>query len=160
MTDQPVDESLYRPCVGVVLANRNGEVFVGQRIESDQPAWQMPQGGIDDGETALQAGLRELWEETGVTADLVRIEAETEGWLIYDFPDDIAKTRWKGRFKGQRQKWLLARFTGEDDAVNISTAHPEFSEWKWVTPLQALEAIVPFKRDVYERMLREFDGRI
>ena len=150
----------YRRCVGVMLANAAGEVFVGQRIDSDVPAWQMPQGGIDKGEDATTAGLRELWEETGVTADLVRIEAETEGWLRYDLPPELVGKVWKGKYRGQEQKWLLARFLGGDDQIRIATDHPEFSEWRWLPASELVASIVPFKREVYRAVLAEFGDRL
>ena len=148
----------YRPCVGVMLVNPAGLVFAGQRRDAPpgSDAWQMPQGGIDPGESPREAGLRELHEETGVTADLVRIEAETAGWLRYDLPPDMIGTLWKGRFRGQEQKWLLMRFLGSDAQVDIATAHPEFSAWAWMAPADLPERIVPFKRSVYEAVLREF----
>ena len=157
---KPPSELPYRRCVGVMLANAAGEVFVGQRIDSDVPAWQMPQGGIDKGEDATTAGLRELWEETGVTADLVRIEAETEGWLRYDLPPELVGKVWKGKYRGQEQKWLLARFLGADDQIRIATEHPEFSEWRWLPASELVASIVPFKREVYRAVLAEFGDRL
>ena len=150
----------YRPCVGVMLANQNGHVFVGQRIDNDTAAWQMPQGGVDPGEDPRDAALRELWEETGVAADLVTVEAETDGWLPYDLPHDLVPQIWKGRYRGQEQKWFLLRFRGADGDVNIATEHPEFSEWRWLAPDQLVDNIVPFKRAVYERVLDQFGDHL
>lgn len=115
----------------------------------------MPQGGIDPGETPREAALRELLEETGVPADLVRPEAETRDWVSYDLPHDIVPRIWKGRYRGQKQKWFLLRFLGEDGQVNIATKHPEFSEWRWLAPDAVVEQIVPFKRPVYEAVIGE-----
>lgn len=154
------DDLPYRPCVGVMLVNAEGEVFVGQRRDSDQPAWQMPQGGIDEGEDARTAGLRELWEETGVSADLVRIEAETQDWLTYDLPAELIGKVWTGKYRGQMQKWLLLRFLGTDAEINIATDHPEFSEWRWLPADQLVASIVPFKREVYRAVLNEFSARL
>ncbi|MFU8777633.1 MAG: RNA pyrophosphohydrolase [Roseovarius sp.] len=150
----------YRPCVGVVLINADGLIFAGQRIDSDEPAWQMPQGGIDKGESVTEAALRELWEETGVTADKVRVEAETPGWLTYDLPHDVVPRIWKGRYRGQEQKWVLMRFLGRDGDVNIATDPAEFSEWRWLPPSDLEANIVPFKRAVYSRVLGEFGALI
>jgi len=146
----------YRPCVGVALCDDRGRVFVGQRIDSDMAAWQMPQGGIDKGETAREAALRELGEETGLGPDKVEVVAETADWITYDLPHDIVPRIWKGRFKGQKQRWVLMRFVGSDEDVNIQTEIPEFSEWCWLEPDAVLKAIVPFKRDVYECVFKEF----
>lgn len=154
------DELPYRPCVGVMLVNRDGKVFVGQRRDSEVPAWQMPQGGIDKGEDVTAAGLRELWEETGVTSDLVQIEAETTDWLTYDLPADLVGKVWKGKYRGQKQKWLLLRFLGTDAQIQIDTEHPEFSEWCWLAPDQLIDAIVPFKREVYRAVLSEFSAKL
>ena len=156
MTPEEIARLPYRPCVGVMLLNAEGQVFVGQRKDRDTDAWQMPQGGIDPGETPQQAALRELWEETGVTADLVEVIAESEGWMAYDLPHDIVPRIWKGRFRGQEQKWVLMRFQGADDQVNIQTEHPEFTEWRWQPVDQLVACIVPFKREVYERVLEAF----
>ncbi|GGO58192.1 putative (di)nucleoside polyphosphate hydrolase [Roseovarius pacificus] len=160
MTPQDIANLPYRPCVGVMLANAEGRIFVGQRIDQDITAWQMPQGGIDPGEAPRDAALRELWEETGVPADLVTVEAETEGWIPYELPHDIVPRIWKGRYKGQEQKWFLLRFHGRDSDVNIETEHPEFSEWRWLDPAELIANIVPFKRTVYERVMAEFGNRL
>lgn len=150
----------YRRNVGVMLANAEGNVFVGQRIDNPTDAWQMPQGGIDKGETPREAVLRELLEETGVGADLVRIEAETPDWLSYDLPHDLVPHIWKGRYRGQKQLWFLMRFLGRDDQVVIETAHPEFSAWRWLPPGELVERIVPFKRAVYAQVLETFADKL
>ena len=146
----------YRPCVGVMLINAAGLIFGGQRLDSAVPAWQMPQGGIDAGEQPRAAALRELWEETGVTADLVGFVAKTSGWVTYDLPPDLLGRVWGGKYRGQRQKWFLYRFAGRDDQVNIASAHPEFGAWRWIGADEMVAAIVPFKRDVYRAVVQEF----
>jgi putative (di)nucleoside polyphosphate hydrolase len=160
VTPEQIAALPYRPCVGVMLANDAGQVFVGQRIDWPEPAWQMPQGGVDPGEHPRDAALRELEEETGVPPDLVRVEAETAGWIPYDLPPEIVPKRWGGRYRGQEQKWFLMRFLGTDDQVRIETAEPEFSRWKWSDPSELLDKIVAFKREVYARVLDEFGDRI
>lgn len=160
MTLDEIEKLPYRPCVGVMLVNTDGQVFVGQRKDWKDPAWQMPQGGIDDGETPLQAALRELWEETGVTTDLVTVEAETLDWVTYELPHEIVPKMWGGKYRGQKQKWVLMRFNGTDDQVDIATEHPEFSEWRWLPADELLDTIVPFKRAVYESVLSEFKARL
>ena len=156
MTPEDIARLPYRPCVGVMLVNKDGNAFVGQRIDNPGPAWQMPQGGVDKGEVPREAALRELWEETGVTADLVRIEAESKDWILYDLPEELIGKLWKGRYRGQEQKWFLMRFHGDDAQVNIKTEHQEFSRWKWMHPDQLVNHIVPFKRHVYEQVLAAF----
>ena len=145
----------YRPNVGVMLVNPAGRLFVGERLDSPG-AWQMPQGGIDKGETPRAAALRELEEETGVTPALVSVETELDDWLTYDLPDELIGKLWKGRYRGQKQKWFLLRFQGADTDVNIQTAHPEFGRWQWMEPDALLTHIVPFKRPVYEAVLQGF----
>ena len=150
----------YRPCVGVMLINAQGLIFAGQRIDSTVPAWQMPQGGIDDGEKPRVAALRELWEETGVTADLVEFIAKTDDWVTYDLPPELLGKVWGGRFRGQKQKWFLFRYLGDDAQVNIATEHPEFGRWKWIAAPEMIASIVPFKRAVYETVVAQFQSHI
>lgn len=152
------DQLPYRPCVGVMLLNTEGLVFTGQRIDNTAEAWQMPQGGIDDGEDPLDTALRELEEETGIARHLVEVLAEAEGWLSYDLPDDLIGKMWKGRYRGQRQKWFLARFLGRDSDVNLQTAHPEFRAWKWASAQDLPHMIVPFKKQLYTDVLQAFAG--
>jgi len=148
----------YRAGVGIMLLNAEGKVFTGQRLDSKLEAWQMPQGGIDPGETPLQTAFRELAEETGITK--ATLLAESRDWLYYDLPDDLIGTIWKGRYCGQRQKWFAMRFTGTDADVDIATEHPEFRAWRWSTLPELSSLIVPFKRDLYEAVLAEFAGLI
>ena len=160
MTPEDIAALPYRRNVGVMLANPAGHVFVGQRIDNHQAAWQMPQGGIDKGESPRDAALRELEEETGVPPALVTVEAETEGWLAYDLPHDIVPRIWKGRYRGQEQKWFLLRFHGADSDIRLETEHPEFSSWRWLSPDALVANIVPFKRAVYEQVLAAFEDRL
>ena len=160
MTPEEIEKLPYRPCAGVMLVNGDGNVFVGQRMDRFSDAWQMPQGGIDTGETPREAALRELEEETGVTRDLVEVVVETAGWVPYDLPHDLIPKLWKGRFRGQEQKWFLMRFQGTDDQVNIETDHQEFSAWQWMPVSEVLDSIVPFKREVYEAVLAEFEAQL
>lgn len=146
----------YRPCVGMMLVNVHGKVFVGQRLDSKVEAWQMPQGGIDPGEDPRETALRELAEETGIAAGLVNIIAQAKEELFYDLPDELVGTIWGGRYRGQRQIWFLMRFLGQDEDVNIATAHQEFRDWRWVDPQALPDLIVPFKKKLYRDLLSEF----
>lgn len=150
----------YRPCVGVMLINRSGWVFAGQRLDNPGDAWQMPQGGIDPGEEPREAALRELGEETGIPGASVAFLAETPGWLTYDLPPALAPKLWSGRYRGQMQRWFLLRFLGEDAMVNIRTPHPEFSAWRWMRPDELIDRIVPFKRATYAAVLESFRDRL
>ena len=157
MTD-PFTALPYRPCVGVMLVNEWGKVFVGKRIDNKEgDAWQMPQGGMDDGEDVLGAGMRELAEETGVTAQLATLIARAREELFYDLPEELRGKLWGGKYRGQRQTWLLLRYTGEDAQIDLE-AHdpPEFCDWKWVEPEHLPDLIVPFKKRVYRAVLEEF----
>ena len=144
----------YRFGVGVCLLNRAGHIWVGRRIDT-VGAWQMPQGGIDAGESPMAAARRELWEETGIR----RAEplAETVGWLRYDLPDDLLGKVWRGRFRGQEQKWFAFRFLGQDDDIDLTAHHQEFDTWQWAAADTVLAQIVPFKRQVYAAVFAEFD---
>jgi putative (di)nucleoside polyphosphate hydrolase len=146
----------YRPAAGVMLLNREGKVFVAQRLDSTLEAWQMPQGGLDEGEEPLRGALRELEEETGIGEEHVEILASAPDELYYDLPPDLVGKLWKGKWRGQRQSWFLGRFTGTEEDVNIETAHPEFRAWKWADPEELPAMIVPFKRKLYEDVLEAF----
>lgn len=154
----------YRPCVGIMLLNRDGLVFVGRRRSKKQQdltrghEWQMPQGGIDAGEDPYRAALRELLEETNVSS--TTLLAEAPGWLTYDLPIDVAKKSWRGRFQGQRQKWFALRFDGDDNEIDIHTPaggqRPEFDAWRWERIERLPDLIIPFKRDVYVKVVATF----
>ena len=144
----------YRKGIGLMMLNRRGKVFVARRIDMPSEAWQMPQGGIDAGETPRAAAMRELEEEIGT--DKAKIVAESKGWLSYDLPDDLVPRLWGGKYRGQTQKWFLLRFTGADSDIDIETEHPEFLAWKWAAPRELPKLIVPFKRKLYEDLLVEF----
>ena len=148
----------YRPCVGVMLINQEGRIWAGQRIDAPAgtAAWQMPQGGIDPDEKPRAAAYRELWEETGVTRDQVEFLGKTHGWVTYDLPPDLLGKVWGGKYRGQKQKWFLFRYIGQDSDIIIDSEHPEFSQWKWIGAAEMLTAIVPFKRTVYEEVVRSF----
>lgn len=150
MSDLP-----YRPCVGVVLINTQGLIFTGERVDTPG-AWQMPQGGIDDDEAPKAAALRELEEETSVPANAATLIAEHPDWVKYDLPDHLVGKLWKGRYRGQTQKWFLFRFDGADTQIDLARHDQEFARWRWSTPAEVIEHIVPFKRAVYEQVIQGF----
>ena len=144
----------YRPCVGIMLVNAAGKVFAGKRIDQTVEGWQMPQGGIDDGESPRDAVLRELHEETGTTK--AEIVAELPDWLYYDLPEHLVGIAFKGKFKGQKQKWFLLRFAGQDSDIDLAAHEPEFSDWQWFDMDILPGMIVPFKRPIYEAVIEGF----
>ena len=148
----------YRPAAGVMLLNSENKVFVGQRIDNALDAWQMPQGGLDGDEDPLEGAYRELEEETGILRHLVDILARAPEPLYYDLPPELVGKVWKEPWRGQRQIWFLARFTGEDGDVNIQTADPEFRDWKWAEPHDLPGMIVPFKAQLYRDVLKAFEA--
>ncbi len=156
------DPLSYRPCVGVMLVNSEGQAFVGKRIDNREGDWwQMPQGGVDDGEDLDAAMLRELAEEVGTRPELVEIVGRLDGELFYDLPPELQGKLWGGRYKGQRQSWYLARFTGTDEDIVLDAhEHPEFCEWRWVDPEMLPELIVPFKRKVYQTIVDGFRDKL
>lgn len=157
MKSKPYRPKPYRRGVGIALIDGRGRVFVGSR--SDTPgAWQMPQGGIDEGETPRAAALRELKEETGIHQ--ARIIGVTRSWLRYDLPADLQATVWKGRYRGQEQKWFLMRFTGRDEDVDLAAHTPEFDTWKWLPFRQLPRVIVGFKREIYKEIVAYFGGKV
>jgi len=152
------DNRPYRPCVGIMLVNAEGDVFVGNRIDTPGDHWQMPQGGVDDGEAVDVAVMRELGEEIGTQKATIIMQSNI--WHAYDLPSDLSRKIWKGRYRGQKQKWFLMRYDGDDNDINLEAHKPEFSEWRW-SPLNDLcDRIVPFKRDIYEKVVEEFSTHI
>lgn len=157
-------ESLpYRPCAGIMVLNRDGLVFIGRRNSGPEHTdakndWQMPQGGVDEGEDTYKAALRELYEETNIRS--VEKLGEIADWLTYDIPRDLVGQAWGGKYRGQKQKWYALRFTGSDGEINISEPggghEPEFVEWRWVAMCELADLVVPFKRSIYERVVKEF----
>ena len=153
-TAEQIARMPYRPGVGIMLVNQKGQVFIAQRIDNPGPAWQMPQGGIDRREEPLQAAWREMREEIGTAS--ARFIGETKDWLTYDLPAELVPKLWKGKYRGQRQKWFAFRFLGTDRDINIATEHPEFSSWRWADLEELPAVIVPFKRQLYEDLIAEF----
>ena len=160
MLQKDIENLPYRSNVGLMVLNKFGQVFVAQRLDNYSHAWQMPQGGIDPGEDTREAALRELEEETGITRHKVNIITETQGWIPYELPADLIPKLWNGKYRGQKQKWFLMRFMGDDFDININTEEPEFSAWKWIAPNELPDAIVPFKHDVYVTVLDAFKNYI
>lgn len=148
------DPRPYRPCVGIMLFNAAGKIFVGNRIDVAGEHWQMPQGGIDDGETADQAAWRELREEVGTgKAELLAVSA---GWLSYDLPEDLSRRVWQGRYRGQTQRWFAFRFTGDDGDIDLDAHKAEFDAWRWADIAELCDMAIPFKRSVYSQIAAEF----
>ena len=154
------DDHLYRRGVGVMLLNAEGKIWAGRRIDNTDEAWQMPQGGIDKSEKPWATALRELEEETGIPPRLVERLSKCPERLRYDLPPGLRGKLWGGKYRGQIQRWYLCRFLGQDSDVDIATADPEFCDWKWVAPAELLDLIVPFKRDLYQRLLEEFGDHL
>ena len=164
MTKQKYEDLPYRACVGMMVLNKDGRVFIGRRLggpehTDDDHVWQMPQGGVDEGEDLYEAALRELAEETSIHS--VTKIGEIDDWLTYDLPSQVAKEAWKGKYRGQKQKWYALRFTGEESEINILTPagghKPEFIAWRWVEMKELPDLVVPFKRQSYERVAKEFE---
>lgn len=149
-----IDELPYRLGVGIMLLSDANEVFVGQRLDTRSEAWQMPQGGIDENETPRQAAMRELYEETGTNN--AEILAETKEWYAYDLPEYLVPKLWDGSYRGQKQKWFLIRFLGEDKEFNIHVKNAEFKSWRWARIEELEEIIVPFKKPLYDAVIQEF----
>lgn len=144
----------FRPGVGMMILNKDNKIFVGKRINSKTNGWQMPQGGIDLGETPSAAALREMQEEIGSSNG--KILAESKNWYSYRIPDFLVPKLWGGKFCGQKQKWFLIQFLGADEEIEITTASPEFEEWKWVAVDELLHGVVPFKILLYQKIIKEF----
>jgi putative (di)nucleoside polyphosphate hydrolase len=156
----PFADLPYRPCAGIMLRNAEGYIFVGQRLDSTSEAWQMPQGGIDPGEDPLTAALRELGEEAGIAPHLVEMVAQSEKQHFYDLPAEMIGKIWRGKYRGQSQHWFLFHFLGADTDIDITTEHQEFRAWRWARPDELVDLIVPFKRELYENVLKEFSAHL
>ena len=145
--------------VGIILLNKENKVFVGRRLDNPLKFWQMPQGGIDNGESFFQAAKRELEEETAITK--VKLIKELDDWLIYNLPDDLLGKIWQGKYRGQKQKWFVMKFEGnEKKDINLNISKAEFSDWKWVNLNELENLIVPFKKEMYKKILKEFEYKI
>jgi putative (di)nucleoside polyphosphate hydrolase len=153
-SDHNISSLPYRLGVGMMILNKQNQVFVGKRVDAKVEAWQMPQGGIDIGETPSRAALREMEEEVGSSKG--DILSESKNWYSYDLPKFLIPKLWNGQYKGQKQKWFLIKFTGEDGDINVETDHPEFEDWRWVDLVELPEIIIPFKRKLYEAVMAEF----
>ena len=148
-----IKELPLRLGVGIALLNHENKVFVGKRIDNPKNYWQMPQGGIDKNESFVEAAKRELEEETGVKT--IKILKEFDGWLIYDLPKNLIDKIWKGRYRGQKQKWFIMKFLGKNNEINIRTKNPEFIDWKWIDPSDLPKVVVNFKSDIYKKLAKE-----
>ena len=144
--------------VGIILLNKENKVFVGRRLDNPLKFWQMSQGGINNGESFFQAAKRELEEETAITK--VKLIKELDDWLIYNLPDDLLGKIWQGKYRGQKQKWFVMKFEGEDQEINVNTKSPEFLEWKWVNPDELPKIVVNFKTDIYKTLLVKLNNII
>ncbi len=153
-THNSVHKLPFRPGVGMMIIDKKNEIFVGKRIDAKSSSWQMPQGGIDLGETPSAAAMREMHEEIGSNKGY--IIAESRKWYSYRVPEFLVNKLWNGQYCGQRQKWFLIKFTGEDSDINIHTKNPEFESWRWIKPQELLRHIVPFKYKLYSQIIREF----
>ena len=147
------EEMPLRLGVGIVLLNDNNEVFVGKRIDNPENFWQMPQGGVDENENFLDAAKRELEEETGIKN--IKLIKEIEGWLTYDLPKNLLGKIWKGKYRGQKQKWFIMKFLGNNNEININTKEPEFISWRWIKPSKLPEVAVNFKINIYKKISKE-----
>ncbi|OFW80524.1 MAG: hypothetical protein A2887_04930 [Alphaproteobacteria bacterium RIFCSPLOWO2_01_FULL_40_26] len=154
--DQEKHDYLYRSGVGIMLINSEKKIFVGKRIDNHSDAWQMPQGGIDAGEDEDLAMFRELREETGICDSNIKILKKSDGYFYYNLPYRLQKKFWGGKYLGQKQRWYLARFISDDSAINVATADPEFSDWKWIEKDKITNVIVGFKRELYFDIIKEF----
>ncbi|MEM6679528.1 MAG: RNA pyrophosphohydrolase [Pseudomonadota bacterium] len=156
LTIAEIEALPYRPCVGLMLLDGRGHIFAGQRVDNHADAWQMPQGGIDKGESPREAALRELTEETGIAPERVEILRESDRWHEYDLPTHLVPRLWKGRYRGQTQRWFALRFLGIDDEIRLDAHEQEFRTWTWMAPDELISRIVPFKRDTYGAVFAEF----
>ena len=160
MTEEEILKLPYRPCVGLMVLNASGLIWSGRRLDNAADAWQMPQGGIDPGEEPLDAALRELEEETSIPASEVEVLGAMEEWIPYDLPLDLVPKLWKGRYRGQSQKWFAMRFSGSDDLISIETETPEFSHWAWMPHSELVHKIVPFKKHTYAKVFDAFGAHL
>ena len=160
MPDDKSDPRPYRPCVGIMVLNQEGFVFVGNRVDVPGDHWQMPQGGIDKGESPENAAFREVYEETGIPPDMLESIRESRDWLYYDLPPALSRKVWKGRYRGQKQRWFAMRFLGDDSMIDLTRHKPEFDRWQWVPPADLPALIVPFKQDTYRKVVSEFSDLI
>ena len=159
MLKNNIESKKYRKGVGILIINDQKNIFVGQRFDKDKSAWQMPQGGIDRGESSIIALKRELAEETGINKNYKIIRYSNKKYR-YDLPYYLQKKLWRGKYKGQEQTWFLLKFKGKDDEINIKTEKPEFKKWKWISKDDLLKIIVPFKRKLYLSVLNEFEKEL